>query len=66
MQNIEIEKEFLKLKQWYLDESKRIEEKYPYRGGLDNCKECVEEENALKKALVEKAQQLKEKYNIQI
>lgn len=66
MQSIEIEEEFSKLKQWYLEESKRIDKKYPYRGGFDCCKECFEERNALKKALVEKAQQLKEKYNIQI
>lgn len=66
MDNAEMEEEFAKLKQWYLDESKRIDEKYPYRGGFDCCKECFEERNELKKALVEKVQQLKEKYHIQL
>lgn len=65
MDNTEMEEEFAKLKQWYLDESDKIDNKYPYRGGFDNCKECIDERNALRKAFAEKVQQLKDKYHIQ-
>ena len=65
MNNPEIEEEFSKIKQWHLVESNKIDEKYPNRGGFDNCKECIEERRALDKLFIQKVQQLKEKYHIQ-
>lgn len=65
MDDSKMNEEWEKLKEWESQEFKKICDKYPYLGCLDNCKECVEAERALKKAFAEKVQQLKEKYHIQ-
>ena len=63
-QNQEMEKEWQTLKEWYLKESDKIDEKYPYRGGLDPGIECIMERRALKNEFQSKIDALRKKYGL--
>ena len=64
MINLEAEKKFEEIKKWFLQESKRIDDKYPYNGALDHSVEASDERTNLRNEFNKRLNEIGKKYNL--
>lgn len=64
MTNLEAEKEFEELKKWFLEESNKIDEKYPYNGALDHSVEASDERTNLRNEFNKRLNEIGRKYKL--